>query len=100
MNIRPPQERLEPGSWTEADVDAIEGHRVRFRSGGGGTIRDAVGLVNDQNEIYLYAVHVTPDSGPTILLSKGDAASGDWAFNVLVERVTEEERQALPAWRG
>ena len=70
---KPPQ-KLYPGSWTEAEVDAMEGRRVRFKNGGGeGTVRDAVGLVNQDDVIYQYAVHVTPDGGITILLSKGDA---------------------------
>lgn len=44
-----PFEKLQPGSWTEAEVDAIEGHRVRFKDPatcgtGEGTVKNAVGL--------------------------------------------------------
>jgi hypothetical protein len=96
---RPP-EVLVPGSWTEAEVDALQGHRVRFKDGRGeGTVRDAIGVVGKEGTIYQYAVHLTPDGGATILLSKGDSERGDWAFDVLPgPPVSEEERQALPKW--
>ena len=96
---RPP-EKLSPGSWTEAEVDAMQGRRVRFKDGSGeGTVRDAIGHVGKDGTIYQYAVHLTPDGGVTILLNKGDSERGDWAFDVLPgPPVSEEERQALPKW--
>jgi hypothetical protein len=96
---RPP-EKLSPGSWTEAEVDAMQGRRVRFKDGSGeGTVRDAIGHVGKDGTIYQYAVHLTPDGGVTILLNKGDSERGDWTFDVLPgPLVSEEERQALPKW--
>jgi hypothetical protein len=56
-------------------------------------------LVSRDNVIYAYAVEVSPDSGPTIMLSKGDSERGEWAFTVLPDPpVSEEERASLPEW--
>ena len=99
-----PPEDLQPGSWTEAEVDALEGRRVRFKNSGAsgrgeGTVRDALGLVDKDGVIYQYAIHLTPDGAITILLSKGDSERGQWAFDVLPgPPVSEEERLALPEW--
>ena len=99
-----PVERLQPGSWTEAEVDALQGRRVRFKNTGAsgtgeGTVKNAVGLQDKDGVIYQYAVEMTPDGSITILLTKGDAGRGQWAFEVLPgPPVSEEERLALPEW--
>ena len=92
-------ERLVPGSWTEDEADALVGRRVSFHKGGTGTVRDAVAMTNDRQEICLYAVDVTPDGGVTILLSKDDMQAGDWAFSILPDApLSRAELDALPAW--
>ncbi len=99
-----PPEKLQPGSWTEAEVDALQGRRVRFKNSGAsgsgeGTVKNAVGLRDKDGVIYQYAVDMTPDGAITILLSKGDSQQGQWAFDVLPgPPVSEEERLALPEW--
>ena len=44
---RPP-EKLQPGSWTEAEVDAMQGRRVRFKnSGASGSGEGTVEVMNE-----------------------------------------------------
>jgi hypothetical protein len=93
-----PVVNLRPGSWTDAEVEAMIGCRVRFQDGHMGYVKNAAALVHD-NEIYMYAVEVTPNGGQTIILSKGDGEKGDWAFTVPPDPpLTEEERNRLPEW--
>lgn len=97
-------ENLQPGSWTEAEVDALQGRRVRFKNSGAsgsgeGTVKNAVALNDKDGVIYQYGIDMTPDGAITILLTKGDSERGQWAFDVLPgPPVSEEERQALPDW--
>jgi hypothetical protein len=93
-----PVKDLQPSSWIEAEVDAIEGRRLRFHDGRTGTVKNAVSFGTD-NKIHSYGVEVTPDGGQTILLCKDDAERGDWAFTILPgPPVSEEGRAALPEW--
>jgi hypothetical protein len=107
MPKKPPKKptvKLQPGSWTSDEVDALVGRRVRFKNSGAsgsgeGTVRDAVALDDKDGVTYQYAVDMTPDGAITILLNKGDAERGQWAFDVLPgPPVSEEERLALPEW--
>lgn len=75
----------------------MEGHRVRFHDGHTGIVKNAASF-GAGGAILGYGVDVTPDGGETIFLTKGDAEAGDWAFTILPDRVTEEERAALPEW--
>jgi hypothetical protein len=76
-----PPERLQPGSWTEAEVDALEGRRARNARGDEGTITAAAGLAGQDGAVFQYAVKLQWDHGQTIIGSKGDFHNG--AFELL-----------------
>jgi hypothetical protein len=82
MNV---QQNLQPGSWTEAEVDALDGKRIRFRNRAEGVVSKAVGFKDEGGIISLFAVEVIPDGGNPITLSRGDAEEGAWAFDVIDE---------------
>jgi|ERR1700730_5004534 hypothetical protein len=99
MEDKHPMEDLQPGSWTAAEVDALEGRRIRFHNGNTGTIRAAAGLAGENNTSYAWAVEVTPDSGQTILITRGDVERGAWAFTPLPgPPISAEESAHLPEW--
>jgi hypothetical protein len=83
ISKRPSREKLQPGSWTEAEADAMEGRRVLFSNGGLGTVEAAVGLTAGKY-VFSYVVQVLQDgSTKPILLSKADAATGETAFELV-----------------
>jgi hypothetical protein len=83
MADRPrPHERLQPGSWTEAEVDAMQGRRVRAAGGIEGTITTAGGLLRPDGAVFQYAVQVLWDNGQkNIAYAKRDYDAG--AFELL-----------------
>jgi hypothetical protein len=76
------RQNLLAGSWTEDEVDGLDGKRVRFKRGGEATLK-AAGMVDKNGVVFMFTVKATTEDGFSIVLSKGDAASGDWAFEVI-----------------
>jgi hypothetical protein len=82
MADRPrPLERLQPGSWTEAEVDAMEGRRIRNAAGTEGIITAAAGLLRPDGAVFQYAALVQWDNGREIAYAKRDYDAG--AFELL-----------------
>jgi hypothetical protein len=40
-------------------------------------------MVDKNGVVYLFTVQATREDGFSIVLAKGDAESGDWAFDVI-----------------
>jgi hypothetical protein len=94
-------EKLQPGSWTEAEVDALQGHQPRFKnSGASGRDRQGCGCPRGSKRRHL-PVCRSSHVGRRYYhpLEQGRLTARPVGFHVLPgPPVSEEERLALPEW--
>jgi hypothetical protein len=89
-----PVEKLQPGSWTAAEVRDMRGLRFRLADGREGAVRADGCCYAEDDTIESYVVEFVPDHGATIVCNKQDFQGSEILPGL---PLSDEARERLPA---